>query len=308
MTPYERKKDFLPFSFALVLGMSFALAPAASAAPLSLDAYLGQVIEGNQGLRAANLSSTAADEKAGEASLAFSPRLEGSATYRYDEQTPFPLGYESMQNWSYQFGLAYQTPIGLKSRAYYKLTTYEARGFTAFINPSGIEPFKYYEGSMNFELALSLWNNLFGRGARAQRNAAEAGTLATKYGESYKAKSLLLASEAGYWKLALARESLKTAKDAVETALKMLNWAKRRSGLQLGDRSDVYQMEAAYQLRLLQLEQSTNEERSAALAFNSTRGSNAEEVKEELVELAPDTLVTLQLPERAQFRDDVKSA
>jgi outer membrane protein TolC len=300
------------FTQAMIAFMGLALALLAqgvraqdTTGPLDLEGYLKQIKAGNPAFRSAQLSAEGAQERSGEGGLAFSPQLFSDFSYIYNTQTPFPIGFNWLTNQNYQAGVSYQAPFGLRTRAYYKILVYEAEGFPpAFGNTRPL----FYEGSTNFEFAFPLWRGLFGGEARAQRDAAEAGANAARYASSFQSKGLLAAGEAGYWRLALARENVRVQREAMETAKKMLEWARRRAGLQLGDRSDVYQMEAAYDLRSLQLQSALDEERAASLEFNSNRGSKSEVVEEKLIPLTRDLLANLQIPERAQFRDDVLAA
>lgn len=306
----ETKNHWTQVLIALT-GLTLALAAPvvrAQEGSLTLDAYLKQVAEGNPAFKAARLSSEGAEQKSGEGGLIFSPRIFADGSYAYNSQGPFGLGYNWLAQQNYAAGFQYQTPFGLGAKLYYKILAQEADYPATLAGFFGTTRPIFYEGSTNLELSFPLWRNLFGGEMRAQRDATEAGTLAARFGSSYQAKGLLNASEAGYWRLALARENVRVQKEAMEISKKMLDWARRRAGLQLGDKSDAYQMEAAYDLRSLQLQAALDEERSATLEFNANRGSKDETVNDKLVALTPDLLVNLKVPERAQFRDDVKAA
>jgi outer membrane protein TolC len=124
--------------------------------------------------------------------------------------------------------------------------------------------------------------------------------------ESFKVKVAMSDAESAYWRLALARENLSVQKSALERSQKIYEWSARRSRLQLADQSDQLQAQAALELRKLQFQAATDDERSAARVFNSSRGIDSDRVEEKVETLDADLIHAIQAPKREGVRDDVK--
>jgi outer membrane protein TolC len=119
---------------------------------------------------------------------------------------------------------------------------------------------------------------------------------------------ILAQAESVYWRLVLARDSVRVAKDTLERQLKLRDWNANRVKMQLADRSDYLQSEAVVEARRLELRGAEDEERAAARAFNSLRSLDSDEVPEKLQSLVGTELDRLSPPARAQFREDVLAA
>jgi outer membrane protein TolC len=265
---------------------------------LTLEAYLAQVAEGHQGVRAARAISDGARLRSREARLLVAPQLFAQAQSISDARpSPF-FPYDKIVTSGYSFGLSQQTTFGLQARLSYNFN------YTDYV---GLRP-AFYEGRPALELTQSLWRNGFGSETRAQQEQSEAGALASHYGERFRARTLLIEAEQAYWRLALARRTYAVSRDALERARKAGDWASRRARLQLADESDALQSKAAVELRGLQLQAAEDEVRAAARAFNQARGAAAETVAETLEELADERVARLEPPVRAGSRDDVKAA
>jgi outer membrane protein TolC len=118
----------------------------------------------------------------------------------------------------------------------------------------------------------------------------------------------LATAEANYWSLALARESVKVAKDATERATELYKWYKYRANTGLTDRADLLQSEAALQQRNLDLKNAEDAEVLAARDFNASRDADSSTVAEKLVPMTSESLDQLKVPARAEMRDDTRAA
>jgi len=87
-----------------------------------------------------------------------------------------------------------------------------------------------------------------------------------------------------------------------------MNYEKNQMGMQLADRADYLQAEAAYQVRGLELQAALDDERAAARAFNSLLGNESETMPISLAPLDNDMLASLTLPKREALREDLKAA
>jgi outer membrane protein TolC len=282
-------------SFGLLI---FALAVTsftATAAPLTLQHYLEQVSTKHLGLRAAEQIAHAAKLYSGESSTIYAPNLiAGANAVSEGRSNPLaPDQHFAMQ--TYSLGVSQATAVGLNGKATYN-----------YLSVPG--SFEYHTGYYQLELSASLFRNLLGVETRNQTTLIESGELAKAFAHSFAAKSMLLDAEANYWRLALAREMVNMQKEAVGRAQKMFEWTNRRVRLQLVDRSESLQATTNLHVRGLDLRMAENEERSAALAFNSSRGSNDPHVAEGLTLLNPGLVQRMNAPARTTIRDDVRAA
>lgn len=287
---------------ALVMVNGLAFAKEASS-PLSLDAFLGEVRKNNQGIQASLSASTGAMERSGEGSLLFAPTLVGSAQLASDKKEPTTtlMGTGTNAN-SYSIGVQQQTPFGLVAKFSYGVSYMDIMGSQA------INPAQFNEAKPTLELSQSLLRNGFGREMRASRDALTSAALAQSYAESFKAKVALAEAESTYWRLALARETVKVLQETLSRAQKMRDWSKNRVDLNLADKSDLLQSEAALQLRKLEYQSAVDEEQSAARAFNTSRGVASDEVPEKLEAIDMSLIGQLNAPKRSDVREDVKAA
>jgi outer membrane protein TolC len=272
---------------------------------LSLAGFLDQVKSKHQGYRGAKLGAEGAADTAGEAALITLPSVFFDFKWADDRSLKSnpAMGKRTLFD-EYQAGIMETTPFGLTGKLYYDVQYTDVSGASSLFMPLST----YYEAHPVFEGSLSLWRNLFGKEVRANQDALEAGNKATRYAESFNAKMALAEAENAYWRLALARRLKVISTESLERAQKLRDWNARRARTGLGDRSDLLQAEGNLKLRKLELQSAVDEERNAALMFNSQRGIDSDKVGEAL-ELLPDSKSEFySTPEKSGMRDDVQAA
>ncbi|MGE3973929.1 MAG: TolC family protein [Bdellovibrionales bacterium] len=292
---------------ALVLMSAFEFfSTKAFAANMNLDQYIEQVRNKNQAYQGAQLRSQGAKERVGEAGLLTSPNLFWNSQWAMDEaqkMNPSAQGTKGFYQ-THQLGVSQQFGFGLTSRLYYNLN------YTSLTNvSSAFVPYpSVYEGKPVIELSMPLWRNWLGSELRGNQEAIKAQAEAAQYSESFTSKIVIAEAEGAYWRLALARQNKKLQTESLERSQKLRDWSARRAREGLGDRSDQLQAEGAWKLRSLETQSAIDEERQAALMFNSVRGINSDKVSEELEGLPDSKNYKFVLPQRGQLRDDVKAA
>jgi outer membrane protein TolC len=132
------------------------------------------------------------------------------------------------------------------------------------------------------ELSQSLWKNGFGSQIRAKQAVIESANLTQEYTARHRIQDRLVAAENAYWRLAFARRTVEIQEDVLARSNRALDWARRRSSLQLADRSDFLQAQAGYDLNQLSLRSAREEVRNAGRAFNLLRNQEGEVVAETL--------------------------
>jgi outer membrane protein TolC len=277
----------------------------ATAAPvLTLQEYVSQVTQLNQGYRGAKDAATGAELRAQEGSLLLKPFVYSTVNFRDDEiptMAPSFMGTRTLTR-TYNLGFRQQTSFGLGADLSYNLMYQDIKNA-----PFVPEP-KVYTAYPSITLTQSLWRNFFGNETRANQRMLEAGAMTNVYIENFKALQIRLEAETSYWMLALAKETVQTQRDVFSRAQKILEWAERRSNLNLADRSDVLQAKAALEVRRLELQIALDDEKSAANRFNMARNREGWDVDAELQKVDPAQLRGLKAPPRKALRDDVKAA
>jgi len=304
---------FLGVAWVALVGASFhaiAAEPPRSSV-ITLDQYLNEVKTGNKGVVGSLKSAEAGGLRSDEGKLLLSPVLYSDAKYTSDGKIP-PFSfliYDTAVSELLSVGVSQLTTFGLQGKLHYDLfsTNYNNASSPFFPLPSSFV-FSYANASPVLELTQSLWSNGFGRTTRATQTQLEAQALASSYAASYEAKAGMSEAEVNYWRLAAARQTISVEKEALNRAQKILEWNTRRAQLHLGDEADVLQADALVKSRELDLMSAQNEERSASLAFNTSRNIDSDQVSEQLADLDPEVIEKVRTPARAGVRDDVKAA
>ncbi|MFH1258861.1 MAG: TolC family protein [Elusimicrobiota bacterium] len=257
----------------------------------TLDEYLEQVEKNNPELKSVDLSIQAMEKKVLELEMVYSPVF--SAGYNYtDDKSGAGFGStlpaKEMKAGAYTLGLNKKfftgSTVGVgytSSRAKFDLFSptkiigdEELSGFTGY----EIKPFLHVEQSLLRDFSSGLTQ----LGIKKAKAAARAG----QYLQLFKRQQILMQARSAYWSLVLTREVILSRKVSLERAEKLLKWNEKRVNMDLADRGDLLQTQAAAKLRQLNLELALEDEVKAGRRFNELRGISAEVIEEELEKLA----------------------
>ena len=292
--------------FTTALATAVISESAFGAPAFTLDQFLEQVRTGNDSYKAARLIEDAAPDKAVDAEMAYAPTLFATAQSAVDKKEVQPASQRGTETdyISGQVGVSKLTGIGTAFKLYYGMSHTKIHGTSPQFVP---EP-EWREASPTLEVTHPLWKNALGKDVAKSVELQQGQTEITRLTESLKRKITLSEAEGTYWRLVLARESLRVAKDNLDRAKKIIDWTRRRVGKELADNADLLQAEALGELREIELTMAIDEERTAAFSFNTIRGNSSSNVPEELTKLTPDTLKNLSIPKRGKDREDVVAA
>lgn len=275
-------------------------------ATLTLNDYLNQVEKQNEAFQRSSRAERAYELRSDEWRLITSPYFIGSVQIGSDKReqsSPSIMGNETSTK-VYALGFGQKTSFGLDAKLTYQYVDTDIVGAnTQFINPS-----HFYTTGPVLELTQSFWRNGFGSETKAAIEAKEAEVQAQKFSEKFTQTQLRQSAENAYWRLAVAREALIAAKENLDRTKKGRDWTAERVRLNLADRSDLLQQDAAVAARLLELQQAEMEENAAARAFNTMRGVASTTVNERLQPITDELIKSLRVPEREEKRADVKAA
>ncbi|MFH1223550.1 MAG: TolC family protein [Pseudomonadota bacterium] len=286
--------------FLLVL-ISFPL----SAAKLSLSEYLEQVSGGNQNYTASQKSFEAGRNKSEEGDLMLAYSFFTNAQYSNDKRESnfsFVTGDRTTSG-SLDFGFKKVTSFGFSGSLYYSVDyAYMHGANTTFLSSN-----TYYATSPVLEFRQSLWQNAFGRQTRAIVEATDAKNTSSSYAASYVSKQILSGAEVLYWKLSVTRDLVKILEDNLERAEKLSQWSKKRASLNLADDVDYLQSEANVKMAQLELQAAVDEEKETVREFNTMRGLNSDDLKDDLEKVTVDSVIRSDPPARKGVREDVLS-
>lgn len=291
-----RRSLFLSFSFITTYGF------AAPGNILSLDDYLGLVKTNHLGFKASSESAVNADSKSSESELMLAPNVFANYQYMLDEKEPAtPAQGDGIKNHSFSLGVSKLTTFGLQGKLSYGVSS----TVLSNTNPQLVPMPEFVESKPTLELSQSLWRNWGGNEVRSQVAIIQSQSQMKRAADTYQSKLILLEAEMAYWRMALARESTKIQNQTLERANKIYSWNNRRAQMQLADKADSLQADAAVKLRSLELQQAQEEERAAARAFNSARGVSSQSVTEALSPINLSSLEKISIP-KEPVRDDLK--
>lgn len=282
-----------------------AAKPAAPGPQLSLEDYLGQVESQNESFKRSERALKASELRADEWSLLTSPYAFGALQASVDKrETASPLfqGNETDSNTA-AVGIGQRTRYGLDAKLSYTVTNVEIKG----VNPQFLPNPKFTTAGPVLELTQSILKNGFGSETKANQDAAAAGVQATRFNEIYNQTQIRTSAEGAYWRLAVARDAVVATRESLERSQRSRKWMADRAKLELADRAELLQQEAATAAREMELQKSVDEERAAATSFNTVRGVDGMDVPEQLVTINDSLIKSLQIPTRDDLRADVKA-
>lgn len=284
----------------------FSSAQTLAAQKLTLEEYLNQVRTKNDQFQASVISTEAAQGKALEASQIFKPQLVLEGQNAIDKKhTSNPAAQGNRTDFTQlKAGLLQQFDIGLKGQLSYKLSHTKIYNASTSVVPTP----DYKDSAVQLELSQSLWKNFNGAENKAQANLLSSGANAQKHAETFKSKVILANAESLYWSLSQVEKMIKVQKESLERAIKIRTWAKRRYDSQLADNSDFLQADAGAKYRQLELESALQEQKNLIRNFNSLRGINSDVLDFDLEEINSDKIAELEIPARAEMREDTLAA
>jgi hypothetical protein len=277
----------------------------ALANPLSLADYLSQVKSGNDGIKASHAASAAATDKSADAEMVYAPTVFATMQSAIDKKQLMPAAQRGNETdyLSAQFGVSKLTPWGTAGKIYYNASQTKIHGTSKLYVP---EP-AWRETAPTLELSHPLWKNANGKDIGKTVDLENNKATMTHLGETMKRKISLAEAEGNYWRLVLARESVRVARENLDRAGKIVEWNRRRVKNELADNADLIQAEALGEVREIELRMAIDDERSAAHAFNTSRGQSDSGVKDDLVKITPELIDSLPVPAKTGDREDLQA-
>lgn len=258
---------------------------------MTLDEYLSEVQSRGLDVKQYSEEVQASQLEGREADLSFKPLLFANAQITRDKALSNPplITYDELDSDTYSLGVSEQFDFGLQTKLYYQLN------HTNYINSpfAATTSLDFYDAKPIVELTMPLWQNGFGRTARAQQDLLRSRSQANALGSGAQNIQLAIQAETTYWSLASAKEAVDVQTQALKSAQGVKDYVERKARMNLGEESDVVQASALVEARNLQLMQAQNDARSAAQDFNALRFQNSSEIPQAMDKVTTDVVANL---------------
>ena len=298
MTPQTKMK--------LILGLTTIFTGSTIiAAPVTLDQYLEQVRKGNDGYKASEATEDAAPNKIADAEMVYAPTVFATLQSAVDkkQQVPEAMRGNETDFTSMQVGVSKLTPWGTAGKIYYNGSHTTIKGSSKLYVP---DP-DWHETAPTIEVSHPLWKNANGKDISKSIELQQGQSQIAQLTERLKRKVTMAEAEGTYWRLVLARENVRVAKENFERAKKIIEWNRRRVSNELADTADLIQAQALGEVREIELTMAQDEERAASHSFNTARGDQSTDVKDELLKISPELIAKIPMPKRTGDREDLKA-
>jgi outer membrane protein TolC len=275
-------------------------------AQITLNDFLAQVQEKNQGVVANKLVAEGTQAREEEGRLIFRPSLFAQAQTAVDKKpvaNPATQGDRTDSQFA-TVGLAQNFNFGLKGQLSYSLFHTEIYNAGKTFVPLA----DFHDGVAKLELSQSLWRNWNGKENKAQADLIDAQAKASKHIANFTVQTTLASAESIYWSLSQTKKVIQVQKDNLARAQYLRSWNSRRVNNGLSERSDFLQADSNLKLREYELKNALQQQNLLQRTFNSMRGIDSNVVTEELETVDSKNLKTLSAPTKADLREDTKAA
>ncbi|MBC7713254.1 MAG: TolC family protein [Rhizobacter sp.] len=275
-------------------------------AQLSLNDYLAQVQEKNQGIVANKFVAEGTSERENEGRLIFRPSIFANGQIMVDKK---PVANPQFQGdrTDTQFitaGLQENFDFGVRGSVGY--TIFHTKIYDA--GQTFVPIADYNDGTAKVELTASLWRNLWGKENKAQADVIDSQAKASKHVANFTVQTALASAESAYWSLSQSRKVIKVQQDNLARAQQIRSWNQRRINSGLAERSDFLQADSNLRLSEYQLQSAIQQQNLLQRNFNSMRGIDSNLVTEDLQPVASSELKSISPPSKGELREDTRAA
>ncbi|MDR2425934.1 MAG: TolC family protein [Endomicrobium sp.] len=249
----------------LLLLLSFVAAVPVYGEMLTMQQYLDIVSKNNSELQSVQANINAIKGKIAEIERAYSYFLSAGVTYA-DDQSGRPLvsdiltmermtSFNTDVSVNKQFETGTNISIGLQG----SYGNYNNR-ISSDYEVTDLSPF--------IKLEQSLLKDWKGGATKASIAQARANAKSALYLLEYKKQNILLNAKLAYWNLSYARTVIDFRRYSLDRTRKILDWNQKRYNLDLAEKSDLLQSQAAFKTRELNLKLAYEAEVKSSRDFN----------------------------------------
>jgi outer membrane protein TolC len=208
---------------------------------MSIEQYLNEVSKNNLELKSIQSSIDAVRGKLAEAERVYSYYFTVGAEFGNDEasktsQTNYNLGINKMFTTGTQVSVIFGGARNSYKLSYSNQTENDLNSVSPFI-----------------QVEQSLLKNINGAATKASVAKAVSNARSALYNLTYQKQAILLNSKLAYWNLSYSRRAIEFRKASLERSQKILDWNTKRYKVDLAEKSDLLQSQAAVKMRELNL-------------------------------------------------------
>jgi hypothetical protein len=232
---------------------------------LTLDDYLTLILKNNSELKSIQSNINAIKGKLAQIEMVYSYSLSAGVSYADDKSgRPFSVIARPKDIKSFSYDAAINKMFGFGTQA--SLGLNGSHAISKFVEPSididviDIAPF--------LQLQQSLWKDINGGSTKASIAKAKASAKSALYLLEDQKQNILLNAKIAYWNLSYAKTVVDFRKNSLNRVQKILDWNQKRFNMDLAEKSDLLQSQAAVKLGNLNLKIASEQEIKANRTVN----------------------------------------
>ena len=267
-----------------------AIAALPLSAQMTLDDYLIKVEDSNPEVKSLNSAIDASQRKILELNMVYSPLVTADMNYMDDKsgisfESPLFANEIKSTSWDIEASKKFTTGSTL-SMGYKSFTADFNLLFPFDWNGKRLSNFTGYELQPYIKLQQSLLRDFNSGITMSGINKSKFAAKSNEYLELLKKQQTLLKAKDAYWMLSLSREILAFRKASMDRTEKLFRWNQNKYKLDLAEKVDLLQSQAAYKTRALNYQLALEDELKACRDFNAMLGVRSETVTEEIDQVA----------------------
>ncbi|MDR2666166.1 MAG: TolC family protein [Endomicrobium sp.] len=277
---------------------------------LSVKDYIDIVVKNNKEFRSVNLKIDSTKEKLLQTERKYSYLFKACTNY-IDGKNRAECKFNEMETYSANISkflkMGMDVSFGLKcDKSYWKsLDMNNSSVGTDLPKPKSI----FLTPSLS--LQQSLWKDVNGVFTKAVISKEQAVIRSGLYLLEYEIENILLRAKFAYWDLAYSKTVIDFKKLSLERARKILNWTQKKYDMDLSEKSNLLQAQAAVKSKELDLNRAYETEKRAIKEFNQFLNiEDGSVIKYELEKFEKKSVSFKDktIPEKKRVRADVLSA
>jgi len=270
------KLKYVQLAVAVVL---FGVAASAGAEMLTIQQYQDLVAKNNSQLISIQANIDAVRGKLAEIDRAYSYFLSAGANYSDDRSgRPYSLvtPINDISNFSYNASVNKQFETGT-------IFTVGLNGsYAQYDYGNGYSGYHVNDMAPFIKLQQSLLKDFNGGTTKAGIAKARADANSALYLLIYQKQQIVLNARLAYWNLSYARTVIEFRRTSLDRTQKILDWNQKRFNLDLAEKSDLLQSQAAVKVGNLNYKLAVEDEVRASRTFNGLLNVTEEKVKYEV--------------------------
>ncbi|GMO65939.1 MAG: hypothetical protein Nk1A_3550 [Endomicrobiia bacterium] len=234
---------------------------------LSVKGYMDIVVKNNKELRSIHLKIDSAMEKLLQAEKKYSYFLKACTNY-IDGRNGTEYKFNEMKTYSADISKFLKT--GTYVSLCLKCDKNDVKSLDMNNGSVGDDLPKSRSIFLIPSLSLqqSLWKDVNGVFTKTVISKEQAAARSYLYLLEYERENILLRAKLAYWDLAYSKTVIDSKKLSLERARKILNWTQKKYSMDLSEKSDLLQAQAAVKSKELDLNRAYETEKRARKEFN----------------------------------------